>query len=186
MTKSPSSPVWQKAIIILASAVVASIAILGLQWGKPVLIPIALAILLTFLLNPLVKQLQRRGMSRLLSVLLTVSTVGIVVMGLGWMVTSQVSGMIAELPGNTAKIKAKVKTLKQLGSGATRERIGQMIEEISDEFQLPADRSASKKIPQPVAVSDPNRVSVDETFEQSDAALSRPSSQFQGIASCPY
>ena len=139
MTTAHSVPVWQRALILLSGVVIGFITILGLQWGRPVLIPVALAVLLTFLLNPLVKTLHRRGLNRLISVFLAVSTVGLVLMCLGWMVTRQVSGMLAELPSNTERIKAKVKAIKELGSGPTKDQFGQMIEEISAEFHLPQD-----------------------------------------------
>ena len=132
-------PVWQRAVVILSGAVVGMISILALQWGRPVLIPIALAVLLTFLLNPIVKYLYRRGLNQILSVMIAVTAAGLIVMCLGWVVTEQVSGMLAKLPENTARIKAKVKTLKELGSGQTKVRIGQMIEEISAEIYPTAD-----------------------------------------------
>lgn len=111
--------------------------IVALQWGRPILIPIALAILLTFLLNPIVKLLQRRGLSRNLSVMTAVSAAAIVLMCLGWMLTRQVTGMLAELPQNTANIRAKVKSLRQLGSGPLTIQFEQMFEEISEEIQAP-------------------------------------------------
>ena len=129
---------WQRAVIVLSGTVVGLVIVLGLHWGRPVLVPIALAVLLTFLLNPIVRNLQRRGLGRVLSVMVAVSTVGIVLMCLGGMVTRQVAGMLAELPQNTANIKAKVATLRQLGSGPLVEQFAQMIEEISQEFQRPA------------------------------------------------
>ena len=70
---------------------------------------------------------------------LAVSTVAIVLICLGWMVTRQVSGMLAELPRNTERIKEKVKAIKQFGSGSTKDQIGQMIEEIRAEFHVPRD-----------------------------------------------
>ena len=51
MTKTRIVPTWQNAIFILSGTVVSLIIVIGLQWGRPVLIPIGLAILLTFLLN---------------------------------------------------------------------------------------------------------------------------------------
>jgi len=134
-------PVWQRAIVILAGTVVSFVLVLCLQWGRPVLIPIALAILLTFLLNPLVKMLTRRGLHQVVAVAVSVTVSGILLMCLAWMVTKQVSGMVAELPENTQRIKAKLKTLKELGSGPTKERINQMIEEISEEIYLPENRA---------------------------------------------
>jgi predicted PurR-regulated permease PerM len=134
---------WQRAVILLSGTVVGLVVVLGLRWGRPVLIPIALAVLLTFLLNPIVRTLQRRGLKRVFSVMVTVSTVGILLMCLGWMVTGQVAGMLAELPQNTGKITAKVKTLRELGSGPFAERFGQMVEEISQELQRPSSEKGT-------------------------------------------
>ena len=131
-------PMWQRAIILLSGTVVGLVVVLGLHWGRPVLIPIALAVLLTFLLNPIVRTLQRQGLGRVCSVMAAVSTAGIVLMCLGGMVTRQVAGMLAELPQNTANIKAKVKTLRELGSGPLADKFEQMIEEISQEVQRPS------------------------------------------------
>ena len=134
--------------------------IVALQWGRPILIPIALAILLTFLLNPIVKILQRRGLSRNLSVMTAVSAAGIVLMCLGWMLTRQVTGMLAELPQNTANIRAKVKSLRQLGSGPLTIQFEQMFEEISEEIQAPKSskvevRDDPSDEGQPVTAVDP-------------------------------
>ena len=143
MARVHSAPLWQRAVILLTGLLVGLVVILGLQWGRPVLIPIALAVLLTFLLNPVVRILQQRGLGRVLSVMAAVSTAGILLMCLGWMVTRQVSGMLAELPQNTANIKAKVQTLRQLGSGPLVEHFGEMVEEISREFQRNAPAKTS-------------------------------------------
>ena len=133
------APFWQQAIVILCGAVTTVVLVVALQWGRPVLIPVALAVLLTFLMNPLVKILRRRGVHQLLAVILAVGASGVVLMGLGWMVTTQVSGMLTELPRNTEKIKSKVKTLRQMGTGSKNEGIGQMIDEISKEISRPSD-----------------------------------------------
>ena len=69
MTKVHPVPMWQRAVILLSGTVVGLVIVLGLQWGRPVLIPIALAVLLTFLLNPIVRILQRRGLGRVFSVM---------------------------------------------------------------------------------------------------------------------
>ncbi len=138
MPKIHTTPLWQRAVILLSGTVVGLVIVLGLHWGRPVLIPIALAVLLTFLLNPIVRILQRRGLGRVLSVMVAVATTGIVLMCLAGVVTRQVAGMLAELPQNTANIKAKVATLRQLGTGPLVEQFERMIDEISQEFQRPA------------------------------------------------
>lgn len=137
---------WQRSIVILSGTVVGFLVVVALEWGRPVLIPIALAVLLTFLLNPIVKFLHHRGMSQILAVMTAVSIAGILLMCLGWLVSKEVSGMLAELPRNTAKIKAKVKSLKELASGPAKERIGQMIEEISAEVSRPLDEAQKSQL----------------------------------------
>ena len=141
MPKVHTAPLWQRAVILLSGTVVGLVIVLGLRWGRPVLIPIALAVVLTFLLNPIVRILQRRGLGRVLSVMVAVSTVGVFLMCLGGMVTRQVAGMLAELPQNTANIKAKVATLRQLGSGPLISQFEQMIDEISQEIQRPSGQT---------------------------------------------
>ncbi len=145
MARALVVPIWQRAIILLSGTVVGIVLLLGLQWGRPVLIPIALAGLLTFLLNPIIRFLERRGLGRIFAVIAAVSMAGIVLMCLGWMVTRQVAGMVAELPQNTANIKAKVKTLRSLGTGPLADQFVQMVEEIGQEFQLPRSGTAPAK-----------------------------------------
>ena len=152
MINSRSVPSVQRALIVLTGAVVGFLIILGLQWGRPVLIPIALAVLLTFLLNPIVSALNRRGLNRIVSVLVAAGLAGLILLSLGWVLTTQVTGMLEELPRNTEKIKAKVRTLKEIGSGSTREHIAEMIEEISEEFR-----------PQQNGASSPATAEVDST-----------------------
>ena len=143
MIRTCRTPVWQRALIVLSGAFVGLVVVIGLQWGRPVLIPIALAILLTFLLNPIVRTLERRGLERLLAVLLAVSAAGFLLMGLGWIMTRQVGTLLAELPRNTANIKAKVKTLRELGSGPFADQFTHMVDEISQELQRPSHPSSS-------------------------------------------
>jgi predicted PurR-regulated permease PerM len=133
---------WQSALILMSGTIMGLVVVLGLQWGRPVLIPIALAVLLTFLLNPIVKTLQRRGLGRVLSVMLAVSTSGFVLMGVGWMLTQQATGLLAEMPRNTGRITAKVKTLRDLFSGPFADQFSQMVDEISQEIQRPSNGKA--------------------------------------------
>ena len=130
-------------MIVLSGTFVGLVVVLGLQWGRPVLIPIALAVLLTFLLNPIVRTLERRGFGRLFSVLLAVSMAGFLLMGLGWIMTRQVATLLAELPQNTANIRAKVKTLHELGTGPIADQFTKMVDEISQELQRPTHPSRS-------------------------------------------
>lgn len=132
MTRTHSPPMWQRAVTVLTGAAVICGSVLALNWGRPVLVPVALAILLTFLLNPVVRFLERRGLWRVLSVIMAVSLAGIMLLSLGWIVTQQVTGMMAKLPQNTAKIKAKVQSLRKLAAAPFANKFGTMFEEISE------------------------------------------------------
>ncbi len=138
MTKTRIIPSWQNAIIILSGTVVSLIIVIGLQWGRPVLVPIALAVLLTFLLNPLIKKLQQRGFGRMPAVILGVAAAGLVMLLVGGLVARQVTILVSELPQNTANIKAKVQTLRQFGSSPMAAQFEKMAEEISEATPLPA------------------------------------------------
>jgi predicted PurR-regulated permease PerM len=141
----------------LSGSVVATVVVLALYAGRAVLVPIAVAILLTFLLNPMVRFLERRHVSRLSSVIIAASVSGTILMSLGWIATRQVTGMLAELPRNTANIKERVKTLRELATAPFAKQFGRMVTEISQASQLPADAMDSEntdstaKIEQPEA-----------------------------------
>lgn len=141
--RPPLSDTWKNAIVILATTVAGAVVIAGLQWGQPVLIPIACAVLLTLLLAPLVKRLQRWGLNRVAAVLLTVFAVGTLLLVVGAVMTAQVTGMLAELPRNTATIKAKIKSLRNLGSTTSTAQFERMVEEIRQEFEPPKSEAGS-------------------------------------------
>ena len=83
MAKASVIPVWQRALIILTSAVVAVIVVSCLYWAQKIFIPVALAVFLTFLLAPLVTILQRRGLGRTPSTILVVLLAVVVLGGAG-------------------------------------------------------------------------------------------------------
>ncbi len=137
MSKTRIVPSWQNAIILLSGTVVSLIIVIGLQWGRPVLVPIALAILLTFLLNPVVRKLKQRGLGRTSAVMLSVSAAGFAILLIGGLVARQFTILVAELPQNTANIKAKVRTLRQFGYSPMAAQFEKMAEEISEATTLP-------------------------------------------------
>ena len=87
----------------------------ALYWAQVVFIPVALAVFLTFLLNPLVRVLQRRGLGRIPSVVLVVLLAALVLGGVVWLVTAEVTGLAGELPDYTENIKGKIRSLREMG-----------------------------------------------------------------------
>lgn len=138
MTRTRIIPSWQNAIIILSGTVVSLIIVIALQWGRPVLVPIALAILLTFLLNPVVKKLQQRGLGRTPSVMVAVFAVGLAILLIGSLMVRQVTILVSDLPQNTQNIKAKVQMLRRFGSSQMATQFEKMAEEISETTTEPA------------------------------------------------
>ena len=143
MSRVQPDPLWQRAVILLTGTVVGLVIVLTLVWAQPVLIPIALAVLLTFLLNPPVRLLQRRGLGRVGSVMLAVSTAGLVLLSVGWLMAREIAGVLTEFPQYTANIKEKVQTLRGLGSGQLIGQFETMIDEISQEFRQPSAGTTS-------------------------------------------
>jgi predicted PurR-regulated permease PerM len=163
MPKTRIIPSWQNAIILLSGTVVSLIIVVVLQWGRPILVPIALAILLTFLLNPVVKMLQQRGFGRMPAVVLGVSAVGLSMLLVGSLMARQLTILVAELPQNTQNIKAKVRTLRQFGSSQIATQFEDMAEEISeattesaDDETTPAEKTSAETRPEKSVDSAPD------------------------------
>ncbi|MDB5337385.1 MAG: hypothetical protein JWN70_3004 [Planctomycetaceae bacterium] len=134
-SRNSATPKWQRATIVLTGAVVAVALVAGLQWGSPVLIPIAIAGLFTLLLNPVVQRLNGYGIHHVVSVLLTVIVAGMLLLALSWIMTIQVTRMLAELPKNTETIKSKIRSLRQVGSGPVARQFAGMVTEIGAELK---------------------------------------------------
>ncbi len=143
MTKARIVPSWQNAIIILSGTVVSFVIVVGLQWGRPILVPIALAILLTFLLNPIVQKLQQRGFGRTPAVVLGVSAVGLAMLLIGSLIARQVTILVADIPQNTQNVKARVQALRQFASSHLATQFEKMAEEISEATKEPQNEDST-------------------------------------------
>jgi len=135
VAKTSTAPSWQRAVVILAGTVVGVVIILCLYWARTIFLPVALAAFLTFLLSPLVSALQRRGLGRAPSVLLVVLLAGLVLSGLVWLVTAQVSSLIAELPNYKGAINKKVAALRDVGLSPIAEHLDSIVQEVIKEPQ---------------------------------------------------
>jgi predicted PurR-regulated permease PerM len=156
--RASATPASQLAQIILTSTVVGVVLLAFLYWAQAVCIPVALAAFLTFLLSPLVAALERRGLGRTPSALLAVLGAVLVLGAIVWIVGAQARNMANEAPKYTENIKAKIKSLRQLGEGPGTKRLEAMIGEITGELQSPSrnDKQAAadqgSKKPSAVAV----------------------------------
>lgn len=128
MAKASAVPQWQRALVALSATVIGVVVVGVLYWAQVVFIPLALAVFLAFLLNPLMRVLQRRGLGRIASVIVVVLLAALLLGGLGWLVTWQMTGLLAKLPDYTTNIHGKIQSLREMGSGS--ERLEKMIEEV--------------------------------------------------------
>src|SRR4051812_21371706 len=85
-----------------------------LYWGRELLIPLAVAILVAFLLKPVVTFLTRLHLPRGVAVLIaTLMSAGVVV-GLLYLLSSQVVDLTTKLPNYRQNLSAKTHTLHNM------------------------------------------------------------------------
>ena len=152
MAKGAVTSAWQRALIVLTSAVVAFIIIVCLYWAQSVLIPVALAIFLTFLLAPVVRFIQRRGLGRTPAVFMVVLLAGLILGGLVWLMAAQVTSLAAELPTHAENIKTKIKALRGAGQNTALGSFDRLVQDVKGTLTNKADEDGSTPAPEPTPV----------------------------------
>jgi predicted PurR-regulated permease PerM len=154
-----SSNATAAAKLLTLTAVVA--VIVGLYFGRQVLIPLALAVVLSFLLVPVASALERLRLGRVLSVVIVVSLALAVVGFGGWIVTGQLINVVDQLPDYQSNIHEKLESLRvQHGNRLTNAT--KTVSDLSKELTTASESAADKKIvkrtgaaPIPVQVTQP-------------------------------
>lgn len=101
-----------QATVRRAVTVVAVVAALAtLYFGRGILVPLALALLVSFALEPLVARLERWRIGRAWSVAIVMGALIIVLTCVGWVVITQLKGVVDELPRHRAAITSKMEVL---------------------------------------------------------------------------
>jgi predicted PurR-regulated permease PerM len=114
-----------------------------LYFARDVLIPLALAILLSFLLAPAVRSLEHLKLGRILSTAIVV-VLGFTLIGaIGWAAGTQAIALTAKLPEYRANVQAKMRVLRDPGSGT---QLGKAAEAIKD-LEQQADPGPQKPMP---------------------------------------
>jgi predicted PurR-regulated permease PerM len=111
------SPVDDSKTAQLLNLAVSVVVVGALYFAREVLIPVTLAVLLAFVLAPLVQLLRRLKLPRAPAVLLAAALSLAVLLGLGSVMASQVSGLVQEAPRYQGVFEAKLKTLNGLTTG---------------------------------------------------------------------
>jgi predicted PurR-regulated permease PerM len=134
MAKASAAPQWQRSLVALTATVLTVVVIGTLYWAQVIFIPLGMAIFLTFLLTPVVRALQRRGLHRTLAVIVVMLATTCCVIGAGWIVGRQVSGLIDDLPNYTDNIRGKVKSVRSMFTRSGR--FDRMLEQLGAELNL--------------------------------------------------
>jgi predicted PurR-regulated permease PerM len=107
-----------------------------LTLGREVFIPVALAILLSFVVAPAVRLLQRLHAPHGLAVVVVVVTAFAAILALGFVFTSQLSGLAQDLPQYQETIAAKINALHStLGASGTLDRAIGVIQELTKQVK---------------------------------------------------
>ena len=122
-----------RTLIILSTLV---LVVGSLYFAQAVLIPIVLAILLAFLLNPLVSFLQSKGVGQTLAVVLVVALTFSLLVGIGWILSSQTKLLLKELPQYRGNLIEKVRDLRGAGEGGIAD-LQETVEGVMGEFEKP-------------------------------------------------
>jgi predicted PurR-regulated permease PerM len=149
VAKVSAIPCWQRALVILTGTVVGVVVVSCLYWAQTVFVPVALAVFLTFLLAPVVTILQRRGMGRILSVVLVVLLATLLLGGVVWLVTVEITSLGDDLPKYTENIKGKIRSLRQMGQSSAMNGLEKMIQDLTQEWESQPAGSEGEGADQP-------------------------------------
>jgi predicted PurR-regulated permease PerM len=151
----------------------AAIVVMGLYFGRPVLLPLAIAILLAFALAPLVAGLRHLGIGRISSVLLSAMvSIGILV-AIGFYVGNQLLQLTDQLPQYQSNLVRKIETIR--GTAADDGLIGRtssMLKTLRDSVSgpkplqtpraaAPATSNQAVQEPIPVQIRQPDATPLD-------------------------
>lgn len=137
--------------------------IVGLYFGRRVLIPLALSIVLSFLATPLVTLLERLRIGRVFSTI-AVLTLFFTMLGIvTWGVTNQLLQVITLLPDYRENIHQKIEAISSPGNGALS-RAAATVNDLSKEIKAASQSAENQKItkrdpkaPIPVQLASPPR-----------------------------
>jgi predicted PurR-regulated permease PerM len=132
------------------------IVIVGLYFGRRVLIPLALSIVLSFLATPLVTLLERLRLGRVFSVIVVLALFFALLGTVAWGVTNQLVQVIALLPDYRENIHQKIEAVSAPGDGGLSRAaaaVSDLTKEINSASQSAQNQKLSKRDPkEPISV----------------------------------
>jgi predicted PurR-regulated permease PerM len=120
------------------------VVIVGLYFGRLVLIPLALAVVLAFLLTPVVAWLQKCRLSRVPAVLLVLVLAFGLVSSLGWIVAGQLMEIVDQFPSYKSNIHDKIQSLR-VPDGSRLKNASNTVSELSNELSAASESVVDQK-----------------------------------------
>ncbi|MGZ8939175.1 MAG: AI-2E family transporter [Limisphaerales bacterium] len=139
-------------LVYLALAI---LSVAALNFGKPVLMPVALATLFAFLLSPLVNGLSRLGLRQSIAVTVVVVFMFSVLGGMIWGFGRQMTSLVAQLPDYRDNIREKLNDLRSAGSGGTVHRVRKAWGELKWEFKKSAESQTNTVVEAEAGTTNP-------------------------------
>ena len=131
----------------VAAAVLASLIVAALYFGREVFLPMALAMLLSFVLAPLARLLEDWHFPRAASVVSVVLIAFLVIFALGGVIATQVTQLAGDLPGYEANMRSKITSLRgTTATSNTLERAADVLQDLGKELNKPKDAPSSTAI----------------------------------------
>jgi predicted PurR-regulated permease PerM len=125
-------------------AVVTTIIIAALYFGRELFVPIALAILLSFVLAPLVRALQHWRVPRGLAVVAVVLLTFLGIFALGGVIATQVAQLAGDLPRYEATMREKIKSVRgTAATSGTLERAEGVLQDLGKELNKPKETTTT-------------------------------------------
>ena len=151
MARPLESPTW------LVRIVGAILIFSALRAGHELLVPFALSVLLALLLAPIVNGLERLRVGRTGAVILTVVLTAIMVVGVGWMITRQITEVARRLPDYRANVIAKSARMGPVGELLQRGYV--MVEDAGTQLSRARNKEVTTTPPFKPADTPPETVS---------------------------
>lgn len=123
---------------MMGIAVVATVAIAALYFGRELFIPLALAILLSFVLAPVVRALKYIRIPRIAAVVAVVLVAFVSIFAIGGMIAKQVTELAGDLPRYESTIRQKIQALRGPTATTTAlERAADVLKDLGQELNGP-------------------------------------------------
>jgi predicted PurR-regulated permease PerM len=116
------------------TAVIFTVVVAGIYFGRAVLMPLALAVLMSFALAPVVAVIRKIRLGHIPSVLLSLVLALVLIAGIGTFVGSQVAGLANALPSYQNNISRKIVSLRGTADGGTLTRLNRTIEALGEQI----------------------------------------------------